>query len=225
LCLLLGARRLVVPLTLTSSEVLPERSRRLAEDVLGTRVVDLYGQAERVAFASSSGDGYTFLPGYSYLELVPAEGSDGETFEIVGTSLWNLAMPLVRYRTGDLVTLHTPLTEDVLDEVRYGLRPVSRIAGRSDDFLVGPDGARLVGIDHIPRGVGNVVRVQIVQEDRDVVIRVLAKPGFGAGDALQLEANARRKLPPGIRWSIEVVDTLERSSNGKTPFVIRRAGS
>ncbi|MEP6811364.1 MAG: hypothetical protein ABI990_00090 [Actinomycetota bacterium] len=221
-----AGRQLRVPLTLTSSEVLSAASRRIATQVLSTEVVDYYGQAERVNFAYSLvEDVYVFLPGYSATELVRVGGDDeSDVFEIVGTSLWNLAMPLIRYRTGDLVTVPKKSSQDALERICFGLDPISGIAGRTDDYLIAPDGGRLVGIDHIPRGVKNVLRLQIVQERRDSVrILVLAKAGFGDDDRAQLTVNARRKLPESVALSIEVVESLEQRSQ-KTPLVIRRQG-
>ena len=229
LCNLLDreGRRLTIPLTLTSSEVLPSAARHLAEATLATEVVDYYGQAERVTFAYSFRDGeYLFLPGYGFTELLPAGGDGGDVlYEIVGTSLWNLAMPLVRYRTGDLVRVRTKLEPQELAAISYGLRPIHGVLGRSGDFLISPLGVKLMGIDHIPRDVDNIVRLQFIQERRDFVrILVLAKRAFRADDQRQIATNAERKLPAEMTYSIEVVDTLERTLQDKTPFVIRRAG-
>lgn len=228
LCRLLQNRKrhIRVPLTMTSSEVLSPQTRQLARDVVGTDVVDYYGQAERVAFAASLVEGsYTFLPGYAYVELLKV-GEEGEDalYEIVGTPLWNKAMALVRYRTGDLVRLPRGTGNDVLEAICYGVRAVSGVIGRDNDYLVSPDGGRVVGIDHIPRGIENVLRLQIVQEDvRTVRILVLPKAGFGPADRQQIAANLARKLPPTMTTSIEIVDELKRSEGGKTPLVIRRS--
>lgn len=217
-------RELHIPLVMTSSEVLSRPARSLAEKVLNADVIDYYGQAERVSFAYSLIPGvYTFLPGYGVTELMPIESDEERLFEIVATSLWNLAMPLIRYRTGDLVTLPAAPSISDLQEITYGIKPVSAIVGRSGDFLVSPAGAHLVGIDHIPRDVKNIVRLQFIQEARDVVrILILPTAGFDDQDRRQIETNAARKIPPTMTYSLEVVDSLERTSSGKTPLVIRR---
>jgi phenylacetate-CoA ligase len=217
-------RELTIPLTLTSSEVLSKAARRLAERVINTEVVDYYGQAERVCFAYSvTAETYTFLPGYGFTELLPVAGEQG-LFEVVATSLWNLTMPLVRYRTGDLVALPDSTSTADLEQISYGVRPAKGIVGRSGDVLVAPDGAQLVGIDHIPRDVANVLRMQVVQEAPDRIrFLILPKAGFGEDDRRRIHANVARKIPPTMTYSIEVVDALERAENGKTPLVIRRA--
>jgi len=215
------------PLLFASSERLSDELNRAARAALGCAVVDYYGQAERVAFAWCDAPGeWRFLAGYSHVELVPAGADEsGARFEIVGTVLWNEAMPLVRYRTGDLVRFPAAPDAAALEEIALGVRPFAGVVGRDGDILVAPDGARLTGIDHFHRGVDRVARIQVAQERPErVVIRVVPAAGFGAAERAQLEANARRKLPPSMSVEVQVVDELERTALGKTPFVVRGPG-
>ncbi|HEX7052829.1 MAG TPA: hypothetical protein VF211_02700 [Burkholderiales bacterium] len=217
--------RLQVARVLTSSEVLHPSVWRLAERTLGCRLVDYYGQAERVAFAWASAPGeYRFLPGYAHVELVES-GADGPNrrYEIVGTSLWNHAMPLVRYRTGDLIRLPASYTEAQVREVAEGRRPFCGVLGRDSDILVSPDGVRLTGIDHFQRDVAHLRRIQVIQESAtEVRVLVLGTPQFGDEDAARLLANIRKKLPASMKVDIECVEALERTGTAKTPFVIHR---
>ena len=218
---------LSVPLVFSSSEVLSPACREAAHSALGARVLDYYGQAERVALARGGDDGrYLFVPGYSHVELVPEAGGEAGRYEIVGTPLWNPAMPLVRYRTGDLIDAGRALEPREIEEITLGIRPFAGVIGRDGDILIAPDGTRLTGIDHFHRGVEHVVRVQVVHEAPErVVIRVIPDAGFGEPDRAALLANARRKLPSSMSAEIQIVDELERTARGKTPFVLRRVGS
>ena len=219
-----------IPLTFTSSELLTPYARALATETLDTEVVDFYGQAERVNAAYSVSPGaYFFLPGHGCTELLRTGSDDGddsyEVYEIVGTSLWNMTMPLVRYRTGDFVRLPPGLGASELERIAYGLKPIPGILGRSGDYLVSPEGARLMGIDHIPRDVENVVRIQVVQEAPERVrILVIPTEGYSEADAARIGHNVSLKLPPSMAWSLELVEELERTPQGKSPLVIRRPG-
>jgi phenylacetate-CoA ligase len=213
------------PVVITSSEVLSEETWRVAERVLGAQVVDYYGLAERVAFAFAFEPGrYHFVPTYAFVELLPVAEDENELLcEIVGTNLWNDKMPLIRYRTGDLARVPKGAAQEDLKAIAFGTEPFYGIVGRCGDYLVTPSGARVMGIDHIPRDVDYVLRSQVIQEDVFTVrILVMPTPGFSEEQVRQLHANASRKLPPEMRVSVEVVDRLERSRSGKTPFVIRR---
>ena len=217
--------RLQIGRVLTSSEVLHPPVWRLAERTLGCRLADYYGQAERVAFAYAHAPGeYRFLCGYSHVELLEA-GTEGphRFHEVVGTGLWNHAMPLVRYRTGDLIRLPASLTERQVREVAQGDRSFGGVLGRDSDILISPDGVRLTGIDHFQRDVANLRRIQVIQESAtEVRVLVLGAAAFSDKDAAQLLANVRRKLPASMRVDLECVEALERTSAGKTPFVIHR---
>jgi phenylacetate-CoA ligase len=227
LCVLLSrsGRKLSLPRVLTSSEVLSPQVWRQAQEVLGSKVLDYYGQAERVAFAYAQRPReYRFLPGYAHVELHPAGDEVGHTlYEIIGTNLWNFAMPLPRYRTGDLVRLPASWGAQELEEVTLGLRTFAGVLGRDSDILLSPDGVQLTGIDHFQRDVANVVRIQVIQEALDEVrILVLPDTGYSEQDAAQLVRNVRSKLPGSMRVNVERTDALERTSLGKVPFVIHR---
>jgi phenylacetate-coenzyme A ligase PaaK-like adenylate-forming protein len=222
LCSLMFARgeTLRIPMTECASEALSAATCDIARRVLNTRVLTHYGQAERVAWAQGSPElGFRFVPTYSINELRYVETEkDADVYELIGTGLWNDAMPLIRYRTGDQVRLRKgsdPLA------VAAGRETFLGVIGRSGDYLVAPSGARLVGIDHIPRGVPNLIRAQFIQESpEDVTMLVVPAPGFGEEQRRLLLANARRKLPPSMRLRIETTSLLRRTSSGKTPLVM-----
>lgn len=87
-------RRLRIPVVFTASEPLHEHQRALIAERLGAKVMDMYGMAERVAFATECEHGNLHInPDYAYVEII-----DGF---VVGTTFHNQAMPMVRYRPGD----------------------------------------------------------------------------------------------------------------------------
>jgi phenylacetate-CoA ligase len=213
--------RLRVPLVIATSEAMSSEARLLAARVLNAEVLHSYGAGERVAFAWSERlDDYVFFQGYGWVELIPVEESrETITYEIVGTGFWNLAMPLVRYRMSDLITL--PKGTD-LNAIRWGLQPFKGVQGRQSDFLISPDGVRLMGIDHFPREVDNVLRMQVIQPAPDFVrIQVIPAEGFSEANIAQIMQNVRRKLPQSMRVQVEVVEELVKTPTGKTPYVIR----
>ena len=134
---------------LTSSEVLKPEGWALAQKVLGARICDYYGQSERIALAYAYAPReYRFLAGYSYVEFIPHDGQSCRRahpirlYEIVGTSFWNSLMPLVRYRTGDLIRLPATWGAAELEELSLGLRSFPGILGREQEVMVCPSGVR-----------------------------------------------------------------------------------
>jgi phenylacetate-CoA ligase len=224
LCSLMLKRgdRLRIPLAACGSEVLSKATCDLAQTALQTRVIGYYGQAERVAWARGNPDtGYRFDPTYSVNELRLA-GSDDEfdIYEIIGTGLWNDAMPLVRYRTGDQIRARKG-SDPVA--IAAGRATFASIIGRSNDYIVAPSGAHLIAINHIPRNVPHVVRTQFVQDSvESVTMLVIPGPGFDDESRRLLLEHASVKLPPSMSIRIETTTELVRNGAGKAPLVIRK---
>jgi phenylacetate-CoA ligase len=111
--------------------------RRSIEQRLGLRAVDLYGLSEVIGpgvaqECAETQDGLTLWEDHFYPEIVdPQTGAplpDGETGELVLTSLTKEALPVIRYRTRDLTRL--------LPGTARTMRRMARITGRSDDMLI-----------------------------------------------------------------------------------------
>ncbi len=214
-----------VPIVLSSSETVAPALFKEVKDRLGATLVDYYGLGERVAFAAVGQDGaYYFNPLYGRTELIDLgeQSDEGQSlYRVVATGYWNDAMPLVRYDTGDIAMVR-PQDRDRLREIENGERSFAGILGRRSEYIVGPDGSRISGLNHLPRGVSNLVRMQVVQLSPGVVeIRLRTGPAFDERDREQLQANIDAMVPPSI--SIEIRDNVEfdKAPNGKTPFVIR----
>ncbi len=226
-----SGRRLSIPAVVTSSEVIRPDSWRLVEEYIGCKLADYYGQAERIAFASAtSARQYYFQYRYSRVEFIPYEG-DGianrdpahRVLEIVGTSFWNTLLPIVRYRTGDLIRVPKEWGDEELEELALGLRPFEGVLGRQQELLLCPNAVRITGLGQVPNDVKNVIRLQVVQEDFDNArIFILPSTEFTPADAEVLLANARTRIPPEVNLTVEIVPRLERTPRGKTPLIVHR---
>jgi phenylacetate-CoA ligase len=225
-----SGRRLLIPAVVTSSEVFRADAWLLVEQMLGCRLADYYGQAERIAFACAHAPReYRFQYGYSRVELIPYDGqplprdSEHRLYEVIGTSFWNALLPIVRYRTGDLVRLPASWGEQELTELAMGLRTFEGVLGRQQELIVCPNSVRITGIGSVPSDVHNVLRFQVIQEDFDQArIFVLPASGFSKEDAETLLANARARIPPEVNLTVEIASRLERTPRGKTPLIVHR---
>lgn len=220
-------RTLRVPLVLASSERLDVELYRRTQSVLGARVIDYYGLSERVALAvRSDEEQWRFEPAYGRVELLPTEEDeivDGRRHvPIIATGYWNPAQPLVRYNTGDFAIVPASRQAD-LAAIAMGRQPFFGIAGRDDEFVFTPDGRRIAALNHLPREVRNVLRLQVIQEKLNhLTIKVLATRQFCSDDRARLLANARAKVPSSMGIEIVTVERLETTPCGKAPFIIRR---
>ena len=90
------------------SESLSNEQSSFIESVISAPVVTFYGMSERVIIAKKclkTGQ-YHIEPLYGLAEIVDKKGNEIKTNgiigELVGTSLVNYCMPLIRYKTGDM---------------------------------------------------------------------------------------------------------------------------
>jgi len=131
-----------------SDEMQAEIERRL-----GITALDIYGLSEvlgpGVAMERADARGaLTIWEDEFHPEIVdPATGAvlpDGEEGELVLTSLSKEAVPIIRYRTGDLTRLLPPAGD-------VKMRRIARLLGRSDDMLI------VRGVNIFPRQIEELV--------------------------------------------------------------------
>lgn len=201
----------------TSSETLTEAARRLVEQAFGCPVYDWYGQTERVAAIGTCEHGQLHIvEDYSYVELQP--NPESGMHEIIGTAFANRAMPLFRYRTGDMVEL-----DELSGPCACGssFRRVRCVVGRQDDVVKLPDGRRIGRLDHIFKGITAIAEAQVRQDKLDEVhILIVPLPGYGARQRDRLLAQARERLGNDITINVESVPSIARTGNGKLRGVV-----
>lgn len=206
----------------TSSESLEPEVRRYIEEVFDTRIYDWYGQAERVAAIGQCTHGhYHIQEDYSIVELLPSQEDD--SFELVGTQLFNLVMPLLRYRTQDFVYMEKPGWPDVPCVCGSYFRQVDRILGRAYGYLLTPEGYHIAITTHIPVGVENVIETQFYQERQgEVVLNVLTNGCFTETDRARLVLNTQKHTSPHMKVIVKEVSSIPRGPNGKFINIVNK---
>jgi phenylacetate-CoA ligase len=221
---------LAIPVIMASSEMMPPTLHRALEEQFHCRVVNYYGQAERVCLAVSTKPGiFHFNPYYGRVELLPVppeSGAPQAAAQIIGTNYWNTAMPLVRYRTGDTLLMPKDCDARGLSEIALGLRPFEGLLGREGEYLLTREGMRIIGLNQIPREIAHVAQLQLVQTDFEhVLLNVAALPGYDDRDAREITERARARIPSSISITVRTVPQLVVNARGKAPFVIRHVGT
>jgi hypothetical protein len=93
--------------------------------------------------------------------------SGQSVFEVVGTSLHNLSMPLIRYRTGDLVIVDSAQRRCACQR-EFPL--VHSIVGRDSDIVVTPDKRAVTALYVALDRLSGFTCGQIVQETPDTLV-------------------------------------------------------
>lgn len=220
--------RLPLKACFSSSETLHPIQREAIETAFQCRLYDYYGLAERVAFASDcpSGFGKHVADDYGYLEVVDEAGNRapvGGAGYLVGTSLHNVALPLLRYRTTDIATLRPGPCRCGFDG------PVlADITTKAEDLVLTPDGRVIAPsvLTHPFKPFPQIRKSQIIQESIDELwVRIVPADQFALDHQLQLEAALRDRLGPGVRLRFSLEPDIPADASGKYRWVISRVAS
>ncbi len=206
--------RLKFDVVALSSEVLMDRSRDVIEKAFQCSVKDWYGQAERVAALVRCEAGhYHEMEGYSHMEYLPVQDN---TCEIVGTTLHNKIMPLVRFNMHDLVE-----TSQEPCPCGAGGRNIVKIHGRSTDYIELP-GRRLAEapLAGLFKGMENIVEAQVIQKkDKRILIRVVRDEKFDGENEKALIGHISSVIPFEL-FTLEYAERIERDARGKFRHII-----
>lgn len=206
----------------TSAEMLEADDRQLLEEVFDCPVFNRYGCREVSVIASECAkhSGLHVMAEGLYLEIETPVGPavPGEVGAILVTDLLNWAMPLIRYRIGDLGSW---AAGDCA--CGRGLPRLAALHGRSTDFLVGADGRLVSGVflaTYVVAQRPSLGQVQIRQE-RAGVVRYRIRPGNDfdpAADLHYLQEATRQHLGDRAEADAELVDVLPAEPSGKFLF-------
>jgi phenylacetate-CoA ligase len=188
-------------------------------------VHDFYAHAERVIYASEceAHHGKHVLEGYGYTEVVDDAGSrlpDGEFGYLVGTSFHNRAMPMLRYRTGDVSAI-------IPSPCNCGSthRRIESVSTKAEDIVVTSDGRRISPsiLTHPFKPFDQIAISQIIQESATFVrVLIVARDRFTESDETSLRRALEERLGTGMRIEIERVARIPREPSGKFRWVISR---
>ena len=199
----------------TGSENLLEDQRALIARVTGAPVTDQYGFAEGCGNASRcKSDVFHEDFEFGVLECCDPEPLDElglKRGRIVCTGFAGLAMPFIRYDIGDVA---------VWDEkpCSCGLHSnvIRRIDGRAEDFILTPEGVRIMRLDHLFKDTQAIKESQVVQcVPGEIDIRVVRRAEYDSKTERMIQSMVRRWVSQTLRVRFVYVDELEREPNGK----------
>jgi phenylacetate-CoA ligase len=206
----------------TSSETLYDFQRKAIEESFQCRVFDYFALAERAVFSSecSRHHGHHVAMEYGLTEVTDADGMPlpgGITGRLVGTTLHNMMMPLIRYATNDMSLLipHSCVCG-------RGLELMDDVTTKAEDVVTLRDG-RLISpsvLTHPFKPLDCIQGSQIVQTSPDALtVRIVPGPAYTADHTKHLVKELKQRLGD-VRINVEMVDQLESSPNGKFKWVI-----
>ncbi|HLN89321.1 MAG TPA: phenylacetate--CoA ligase family protein [Candidatus Binatia bacterium] len=212
------------------AELIDDTSRRLLEETFKAPFYDQYAtiEFERMAWQCPERFNYHIDADSIIMEFLDANGDEvsaGESGKIVCTSLFNYAMPFIRYTVGD-----SGVFSDEECTCGRTLPLLSRIEGRSDDLLLLPGGRAMspraitiaMGSFHLNR---YIEQFKIVQRRRDKIEIQLKVEDLHADKRLiEKDLLTHFKSMLGIEgelmtFEIFFVDDIPLNKNGKLQII------
>jgi phenylacetate-coenzyme A ligase PaaK-like adenylate-forming protein len=208
--------------------------RARIEELLGLRALDIYGLSEVIgpgvaAECAVAADGLHVNEDHFLVEAIDAAGQpvpDGIPGELVFTTVTKEALPLLRYRTGDIAALRRGTCPCGRTLVK-----MSKITGRRDDMLV------IRGVNVYPSEVERVLLADpalapdylLVVDERGAHLRLIACCEYRTHrpPALprpsELESRLRDELGVGVTVRVLEAGSVPRAEVGKAVRVKRWA--
>jgi phenylacetate-CoA ligase len=213
-----------------ASETLFDHQRKIMHECFGVPIMAHYGMSERVAFAGEvlgRPGTYEFEPLYGLAEVVNDAGEPisvpGQRGRLVSTGFCSRSMALIRYETGDRVTL----VENAAHENYYRLRVCDIRSRWNQEFVIGRNGERISAINLDQENhFGFIKEYQYAQSvPGEVVMRIVPCNGVRREELEALMKPTRAHVEGIIDLKLEIVPSIPVGSTGKRAFVDQRIPS
>lgn len=209
-----------------TSILLDPFSRNYLRDIFRCKVIDLYGSFEGgcLAWECPQCSGYHVSADMSILEILKdglpvGPGEDGEVFL---TNLYSYAMPFIRYRLGDRVSLSKNIPTCGRNSPLLG-----EILGRKDDYILLGNKKKIAcqPFYHILNPIPGIKKWRIIQETlNDLSIVIVPAPEFNKNSILEIQREISRLVGGQLEIKIDLVKSIDHDPKYKYRSVITKAG-
>jgi len=212
-------------LVFTSAELLDNAGRKRINSSWQTDVLDNYAcnELSLLAWECQEHMGYHTNIDGTVMEFID-DGepvASGERGKIVCTSLFNMAMPFIRYEIGDV---GVPTDEQCLCGRTLPLMKI--VEGRTDDFLVTTKGRVVSPTIFFPYPFANfegIKQFRVIQRKRnEITIQIAANENFtnSAHVLEKAQKKIRRVFGEDMEVNFQILDAIPKDHNGKLRKVI-----
>jgi len=217
-----------------TGEVLFEHDQKVIHSVFGVPVVNEYGSRDGGMTALGCRAGNLHVQAENIIiELLDPDGQPvqpGEVGEITMTLLEAFAMPLIRYRIGDLARQATGsrISTDGVCECGLALPALAEVRGRVTDQIVRRDGKRLrrmhaLSLIYVLREAEGLNQFRITQSSLDRLdVAVVANERFTPQVQSTVEQRLRHRMGSDVAIKIRRCTHLPATASGKHTCVVSK---
>ena len=190
--------------------------KQALEEWTGAKVTDQYGSSEGCGNASKCEyDNYHEDFEFSFLEWIDAETlHDGSRRgKLICTDLANPDMPFIRYDIGD-IGIWAP--DEFTCPCGRQSRVIFSIDGRIEDFILTPEGRRIMRFDYLFKDTHYVQEAQVCQYKKgSITMKIVRRKGYSLRDDEEIKRQVAKWISPLLQVDIEYVESIDREPNGK----------
>lgn len=198
---------------------LHDYQRKVIERVFAVPATNRYG-CEEVSLIASECNVHHGLHVAAESIYTEVRGT-GETGPILVTDLSNFAMPLIRYQTGDVITMSSRTCP-----CGRGLPLIEKVEGRDADYVVTPAGKLISGIsltENFAVLIRGAAQVQIIQETlTHLRVRMVVDHQFTDQSREDIRKLVLETFGQTMNYDLELVDVIPQEASGKYRFCISR---
>jgi phenylacetate-CoA ligase len=184
---------------------------------MNCKVYDYYGCGEcnSLGFQCQEGSTYHISEEHVVLEVESEAGQRDfvGSGQLLITDLDNYAMPLLRYRNGDYLTIGNGSCP-----CGRSLRLISKLQGRTSGFLLSATGQLVSGgiCDFIMANVHSIAEFQVRQDALDhICVLLVSHQHLAAGDFTYIRNTFRYYLGETVDVEMTLVDSIPRTGAQK----------
>lgn len=198
--------------------------RRLIQKQFNCEIYSYYISEERVisAFECPRHEGMHINMERGILEIVDENGnrlSEGLTGRIIGTGLYNFAMPLIRYEIGDIGSVSGKLCP-----CGRGLPLLKSFDGRASEVIRYKDKVIYsTTLSFLIWKFKNIKECQFIHEQEgEIKVNIVKRKDYSDTDTQELIQTLKRMIDDDLRVHINFLDYIPRTKMGKFPFVVSK---
>lgn len=201
-----------------TSEVVDNIDRNYMERGFGVSVRNEYGAAELdiLAFEDEDGD-FVLNEETLFIEILDDDNNPvgpGEEGKVIVTSLYNKAMPFIRYELGDKAILSS--------KIKFGKRVLENVVGRTNDIIKLPSGKISPGLTfyYISKKLlesgGRIKEFIIIQKALDTFLfKYVANEELSETEKFEIQNAIDLYLESGLICEFLRCEYIERTKAGK----------
>lgn len=203
---------------ITTSEVCDDMDREIIEKGFGVKVVNEYGASELDLIAMEDEKGNWIINNETLLvEILDEDGNEvgpGHEGVAVVTSLYNKAMPFIRYELGDRLVKSTKKVGN------YSV--LEKVVGRTNDNVILPSGNTAAGLTfyYVSKALmakGDTMKEFVIKQTglNEFLFEYVADQPLTKEQKETVQNALVEYLEPGLIARFEQKEAIERSKSGK----------